>query len=110
MIQITLNIGCEQRADGIPLTEREQAEGIRAIEAEALRTFGGFTLQKTMGAWRAPSGDVATEAGISLEVLTDLSDGASLRESAKQLARVARDAMRQQCVLLRVREVEAEFV
>jgi hypothetical protein len=107
MIQITLNIGTEIRGDGLPLTSRELADGLRTIESEGIRLFGGYTVTQTLGAWRAPSGAVHVEKGISIEILTDRDHARTL---ALELAAQARDAMRQACVLLRVAEVSGEFV
>lgn len=109
MIHIQMNIGAELTRDGLPLTARERCDGLKAIEAQAIRDFGGFTALPTAGAWRNGD-DVHSESGIQLEILTDLSDGPSLRACVRSLAETARDALRQQCVLVRVRECEAEFV
>lgn len=107
MKQITINIGTEHRADGLPLTERERLDGMRAIERDAMAVFNGVTVIPTWGGWRNPAGEVVTEEGLQVEILTD---SPTAHADALTLAQHAKEHMRQQSVLLRVQDVAAEFV
>lgn len=107
MKHITLNIGTEHRADGLPLTERERVDGMKAIEREALAVFGGVTVIPVWGGWRNPAGETITEEGLQVEILTD---SPTAHADALTLAKSAKAHMLQQSVLLRVADVAAEFV
>ena len=107
MKHITLNIGTEIRADGLPLTDSERLSGMKAIEANALDVFGGVTIVPTWGAWRNSAGETVTEEGIQLDILTDQPEAEA---SARNLAAQAKALLHQQSVLLQIRDTTAEFV
>lgn len=107
MKHITLNIGTEFRADGLPLTQRERLDGMRAIEEAAMKLFSGVTVIPTWGGWRNPAGEVVNEEGLQIDILTD---SPTARADALTFAQQAKSRLQQQSVLLRVADVEAEVV
>lgn len=107
MKHITLNIGTERRGDGLPLTQRERVEGMKQIEKATLEIFDGVTISSTWGGWRDPRGEIVTEEGLQIEVLTD---SPTARADALTLAQRAKAALFQESVLVRVEDVDAVFV
>ena len=110
MKQITINVGVELRADGLPLTERERAEGLRAMHAGIMGLFGGYTIIPVGGAWRDETGREFTEEGFQLEILADDDAGLALEHKVRTAAACVKQALQQKSVLVRVRECHAEFV
>lgn len=107
MKHITLNIGTERRGDGLPLTKRERVDGMKDIERLTLDLFQGVTITPTWGGWRDPSGEIVTEEGLQIDILTE---SPTARADALTLAQRAKAALFQQSVLMRVQDVDAEFV
>lgn len=108
MLNIRLNVGIELRADGLPLTDVERKAGVEAIEARALSMFGGYTAVPTVGSWfDKDTGQTHSENSILFDIVTD---DPTAGVKARELAAVAKRALQQASVLLRVREEDAEFV
>jgi hypothetical protein len=91
------------------LTDSERAHGRRAVNAAYIEACGGFTCYAVSGGWRNDAGVVVEENGLQYEVVADVPEETA-HDTGHKLATVARDAFKQESVLLRVVPVQAEFV
>ena len=107
MYDVRLTVGIELRGDGLPLHPTERDAGVVAIQEAALSAFGGYTAIPGVGAWQDPAGRIHAENSITIDIATDDPD---TEAKAHALAVLARDAMHQQAVLLRVTTTRGQFV
>lgn len=105
MRKITVQCGTEFDKDGIPIDSADRTYFARLIRDFAVERFSGVTFTDTLGSWKNDKGEIVSESGWQIVVLTD---NAVL--SATLFADVVKRYLKQSSVILIVEDVDAKFV
>lgn len=97
--------GCGFDRDGRFITLAEEEDLAKTLRQAVVEKYGGCTLYGHEGSWKAPTGIIATERGITLSVL-----GIETDREAYALASFVRALFSQASVVLVKGSGEAEFV
>ena len=108
MQRITITAGTGYDATGNALSAQDVQTALAGIRATLARAFGGYTEAETMGGWINGAGELVTEPGRRWIALASITAGEAM-EAAHAVADYARDALRQESVLIERDTVEAEF-
>lgn len=107
-LRIEIGWGREFDKDNKPIGALEGATMLSAVEAEAIKLFGGYTLLPVVGGWESPTNGLVTEKGYTLLIFTH-ADFAT-RVKAKGLAAFIKGVFNQQAVALTFTECKHELV
>lgn len=107
MLQITVTVGTGFDRHGVVIPPEVRTASLTALDNEAINRFGGYTRQAIDGGWKNAAGVTVQESGTTYIILSDQS---SAIEQAREFAKLARAALNQESVLLKVEPVSAEFV
>jgi len=108
-IRITTGLGFNKHGQEVT---QHQAEAAIATAQKALSTeFGGCTTYDAHGAWIDGDGKLVCEPVKTLEAIvfdwpSSFAAGSDIREKAETIAKILRDSLHQECVVLDIQELE----
>jgi hypothetical protein len=105
-IAITAGIGYDRHGNALDAQHVQTA--LAGIRATLARAFGGYTETESLGGWINGAGELVTEPGRRWVALASITAGEAM-EAAHAVASYARDALRQESVLIERDTIEAEF-
>lgn len=108
MQRITITAGTGFDRHGNPLDAQDVQTALAGIRATLARAFGGYTETESLGGWINGAGDLVTEPGRRWIALASITAGEAM-DAARAVAEYARDALRQESVLIERDTIEAEF-
>jgi len=105
MKRITVQCGIGEDKAGHAIDSQRARDCVEAVHKHASDVYGGVTVYRHTGSWIDGHGELVTEHGITIQVVTEIND------YGREFALFVRDLFNQNSVVLTVEEnVSVQFI